>query len=245
MTPARSEPTKRSRTSRQTAESKGCLSGFLLPPLAALCASALLVIFVAAFTNAPAKPVAVPVPAAQAQAPKASPDTVINGNGIISPLFTPEIQYWASHLKRWAAEHGLDVNLAATVMQIESCGNPDARSSAGAMSLFQVMPFHFLKGENGYDPETNARRGMDYLRRSLQQAKGDARLALAGYNGGIGVISRAEANWPSETKRYVYWGAMYFDAAQNASTSARLQEWQRATGNSLCIKAARRLGIGP
>lgn len=242
MTPARSEPTKRSRTSRQTAESKGCLSGFLLPPLAALCASALLVIFVAGFTNAPAKPAT--VPAAQAQAPKASP-AAVTANGIISPLFTPEIQYWAGHLKRWAAEYGLDVNLAATVMQIESCGNPDARSSAGAMSLFQVMPFHFLRGENGYDPETNARRGMDYLRRSLQQAKGDARLALAGYNGGIGVIGRAESNWPSETKRYVYWGAMYFDAVQNASRSERLEEWQRATGNSLCIKAARRLGIGP
>jgi len=164
---------------------------------------------------------------------------------VIAAWFTPEIQFWADNLKRWSAENGVDINLAATVMQIESCGNPAARSSSGAMGLFQVMPFHFLRGENGYNPETNALRGLDYLRRSFEHAKGNARLALAGYNGGIGVIDRAEANWPSETKRYVYWGAMYDDAAQNASQSARLEEWKRATGNSLCIQAAQRLGIRP
>ena len=167
------------------------------------------------------------------------------GSGELSALFTPEIQFWAASLKRWSAANGVDVNLAATVMQIESCGNPDARSSSGAMGLFQVMPFHFLAGENGYNTETNALRGLDYLRRSLERASGDARLALAGYNGGIGVIGWAESAWPAETKRYVYWGAMYDDAAQNATTSTRLQEWQRATGNSLCIKASQRLGIKP
>jgi soluble lytic murein transglycosylase-like protein len=139
----------------------------------------------------------------------------------------------------------VDVNLAATVMQIESCGNPDARSSSGAMGLFQVMPFHFLRYENGYDPETNALRGLSYLRSSFERAQGDARLALAGYNGGIGVIGRSESTWPAETKRYVYWGAMYNDATQNADHSTRLDEWKRATGNSLCIRASQRLGIKP
>ena len=111
------------------------------------------------------------------------------------------------------------------------------------MGLFQVMPFHFLPNENGYNPDTNALRGLDYLRRSFERANGDARLALAGYNGGIGVIGWAESAWPAETKRYVYWGAMYNDAIQNASQSERLEEWKRATGNSLCIKASQRLGI--
>lgn len=165
------------------------------------------------------------------------------GGGGISALFTPEIQFWAANLQRWSAENGVDVNLAATVMQIESCGNPDARSSSGAMGLFQVMPFHFLVNENGYNTETNALRGLDYLRRSFERANGNARLALAGYNGGIGVIGWAESAWPAETKRYVYWGAMYDDAAQNATTSTRLDEWKTATGNSLCIQASRRLGL--
>lgn len=179
-----------------------------------------------------------PVTPAQAQS------LTTDGSGL-SALFTPEIQFWAASLKHWSAEHGVDVNLAATVMQIESCGNPDARSSSGAMGLFQVMPFHFLRNENGYNTETNALRGMEYLRSSLDRANGDARLALAGYNGGIGVIGWAESAWPAETKRYVYWGAMYNDAAQNATHSDRLDEWKRATGNSLCIKASQRLGIKP
>ena len=78
------------------------------------------------------------------------PEQVAANTGL-STLFTPEIQFWAASLKRWSSEHGVDVNLAATVMQIESCGNPDARSSSGAMGLFQVMPFHFLGNENGYN----------------------------------------------------------------------------------------------
>ena len=37
----------------------------------------------------------------------------------------------------------LDPDIIATIIQIESCGNPAARSTAGAQGLFQVMPFHF------------------------------------------------------------------------------------------------------
>jgi soluble lytic murein transglycosylase-like protein len=237
MTPPRSEPIKRkqSRTSRQTAQGNGCLSGFLIPPIAVVFVSALLVAFVNGFANTPTS-------SNNPSPTKPIPQQPIGG-GEISAIFTPEIQFWSANLKRWATENGVDVNLAATVMQIESCGNPDARSSAGAMGLFQVMPFHFVRGENGYDTETNARRGMDYLRRSLERAGGNARLALAGYNGGIGVIGRAESAWPAETKRYVYWGEMYNDALQNADHSARLDEWLKIGGASLCARSRQRLGI--
>jgi soluble lytic murein transglycosylase-like protein len=129
-------------------------------------------------------------------------------------------------------------------MQIESCGDPRATSRSGATSLFQVMPFHFTLGENPYDPETNALRGMNYLARSLQAGGGNARLALAGYNGGIGVISRSEWAWPSETKRYVLYGApIYEDARNGATSSASLTEWYQKYGAGLCRQAAQRLGI--
>jgi soluble lytic murein transglycosylase-like protein len=129
-------------------------------------------------------------------------------------------------------------------MQIESCGDPRATSRSGATSLFQVMPFHFKLGENPYDPETNAQRGMNYLSRSLQAGGGNARLALAGYNGGIGVVSRDEWLWPSETKRYVLYGApIYEDARNGAVSSASLTEWYQKYGAGLCRQAAQRLGI--
>jgi soluble lytic murein transglycosylase-like protein len=162
----------------------------------------------------------------------------------LSPIFTPEIHYWADSITRWASAAGLDPNLAATVMQIESCGDPRATSRAGAMGLFQVMPYHFKAGENPYQPDTNALRGLGYLKRSLDTGGGNARLALAGYNGGIGVISRGEWSWAAETARYVKYGfPIYEDARNGVTTSASLNEWYGRYGAGLCRQAAQRIGL--
>lgn len=206
----------------------------MIPPLAALCVGALMALTLTNLnvsTNVPANN------PAQASAFGAQ-------EGSIAPLFTPEVQHWAASIARWSHEFGVDPNLAATVMQIESCGDPRARSRAGAMGLFQVMPFHFEAGEDGYQPDTNALRGLGYLARSLSSANGDVRLALAGYNGGISVIRKSETAWAAETRRYAYWGSgIYADAAAGKNQSARLEEWLRAGGASLCRQAAERLGI--
>lgn len=162
----------------------------------------------------------------------------------IAPFFTPEVQFWKGSIANWSATYGIDKNLIATVMQIESCGNPQAVSGAGAMGLFQVMPFHFNASENPYDPETNAHRGMNYLSRSLEAAGGDARLALAGYNGGIGVISRGEWTWSAQTQRYVQFGyPIYADAVSGQTSSTTLTDWFNQYGAGLCRNAALQLGI--
>jgi soluble lytic murein transglycosylase-like protein len=156
----------------------------------------------------------------------------------ISRIFTPQIQRWNGEIERWAADYGLDPDLVATVMQIESCGGAGAISRAGAQGLFQVMPFHFEAGEDMTAPETNARRGLAYLAQSLQKAGGDISLALAGYNGGHGVIDWEPSDWPAETQRYVYWGSgIYADAASSTGESARLREWLSAGGTRLCVLA--------
>lgn len=216
----------------------GCLSGYLLPPLAVLCVGAVLLFVSLGFTN---PPVQAKIPAIQTE--------VIQTNGarmLLSPIFTPEVQYWADKIPAWAAAAGLDPNLIATIMQIESCGDPQARSRSGAMGLFQVMPYHFTPTDNPYDPNTNALRGLDYLRRSLETANGDPRLALAGYNGGIGVINLPESNWTEQTQKYAYWGSgIYAEATNGGNENARLQEWLNANGISLCKQAHDRLGIIP
>lgn len=163
---------------------------------------------------------------------------------LIAPLFTREVQHWASQIAEWAAAQQLDPNLAATVMQIESCGAPGAVSGSGAQGLFQVMPFHFAEGEAMQDPDTNALRGLSYLALGLTRAGGDAGLALAGYNGGHSQIGKDSALWPTQTKRYWYWGTgIYADAVSGQSASARLQEWLDAGGASLCQRAAQELGL--
>jgi soluble lytic murein transglycosylase-like protein len=211
----------------------------MLPPLAVLLIGGLL----AFLALRPDPQAAAPAAAATEGAPALATGAVLQP---LSRVFTPEIQYWGKWIQAWAAEAGLDPNLAATVMQIESCGNPLARSRAGAMGLFQVMPFHFTASDDPYDPATNARRGLAYLKRALDAAAGVPRLALAGYNGGISVIRWAESSWSAETQRYVFLGdAIYADAASGVDSSPRLQSWLAEGGASFCRTAARSLGITP
>ena len=229
-----------STSNRQTAASaqgSGCLSGFIIPPLAVLLVGLLLAFFVKGL-NTPVQAESL----MSAPLIEERPAAVLSTG--LSPIFTPEIHYWADSILRWAAASDLDPNLAAVVMQIESCGDPRATSRVVAMGLFQVMPFHFVAGENPYAPDTNALRGLSYLKRSLDKAGGNARLALAGYNGGIGVISRSEWNWAAETIRYVKYGfPIYEDASRGITSSTALNEWYNRYGASLCRQAAQRLGL--
>jgi soluble lytic murein transglycosylase-like protein len=156
----------------------------------------------------------------------------------LSSAFTPEVQYWEPLIRAWAAVYQVDPNLVATVIQIESCGDPNVSSSAGAQGLFQVMPFHFEQGEDMLDVQTNAKRGMDYLIGSLDRSDGHAGLALAGYNGGHGVIGLGWAGWAAETQRYYYWGSrIYAEAVSGMSSSPTLQEWLEFGGRALCTRA--------
>jgi len=236
MPRARTSYTSNWQTAAST-QGSGCLSGFIIPPLAVLLVGLLLVFFVKGL-NTPVQAESLPSLSTVEERPAAIPSTSL------SPIFTPEIHYWADSITRWAAASNLDPNLAAVVMQIESCGDPRATSRAGAMGLFQVMPFHFMAGENPYQPDTNALRGLGYLKRSLDTANGNARLALAGYNGGIGVISRGEWTWAAETARYVKYGfPIYQDASRGVTNSSALDEWYNRYGAGLCRQAAQRLGL--
>ena len=162
----------------------------------------------------------------------------------LSPVFTPEVRHWADKIAEWAKVYQLDPNLVATVMQIESCSLQNAESPSGAQGLFQVMPWHFEADDDMQDPDTNAARGMAYLALGLERAGGNAGLALAGYNGGHGLIGRDRSLWPAETRRYFYWGTgIYEDALNGTTSSPRLQEWLEAGGASLCARAAEKLGV--
>ncbi len=164
----------------------------------------------------------------------------------LATLFTPQVQRWEPDIVAWSEAQGLDPNLVATVMQIESCGNPFAVSPAGAMGLFQVMPYHFADGENSFDPHTNAQRGLSYLQRSLNEFGADPGMALAGYNGGINGAGRPQELWAQETMDYKYWGEhIYADANAGKAESPVLQEWLAAGGASLCAQAEQRAAGSP
>ena len=165
-------------------------------------------------------------------------------NNGISPVFSPQVQHWAPQIVAWAGQYNLDPDIVATIMQIESCGDPQAASYAGAQGLFQVMPFHFAAGEVMLDPDTNAQRGMAYYAERLQQTGGDVFLAFAGYNGGHVAAAGNWNSWADETQRYYVWSkGIYEDAKSGQSESATLQEWMQAGGASLCQQASTRLAL--
>ena len=228
-----SEPQNHNRSNWQTAaaynkQGSGCLSFYSLPPLSVLFFGIMIAIVV---INIPAQ--------------KASSQTSSSSRlNRLAPSFTSEVQYWNMAILRWSGISNLDPNLVATVMQIESCGDAYARSSAGAVGLFQVMTFHFASTDNPFDPDTNALRGLTYLRRVFDAANHNISLSLAAYNGGPSLVGLNEWMWPAETVRYVYWGSgIYADAVQMRSSSQRLEEWLAAGGASLCQRAHQQLGL--
>ncbi len=209
-------------------EGGGCLSFYLLPPLSVLFFGVIIAIIV---LNVPVQEVPFQISA-------------FSVSNRLAPLFTPEVQYWGVSILRWSGASNLDPNLVASIMQIESCGDEFARSSAGAIGLFQVMPFHFAPTDNPFDPDTNALRGLMYLQHVFDSANHNVSWSLAAYNGGPSLIGLNERMWPAETIRYVYWGSgIYADAMQMRSSSQRLTEWLAVSGASLCRQAHRQLGL--
>ncbi len=160
----------------------------------------------------------------------------------LAPFFAPSVRHWSDELDEWAYQYGVDRDLLATVMQIESCGHPTVVSAAGARGLFQVMPFHFSADEDMLAPAINARRGATYLNYCVEAADSVIGLALGCYNGGPSLIKQARTAWPRETQSYYRWGlGIYSDASAGRAQSETLEAWLEAGGRRLCESARREL----
>ena len=127
---------------------QGCLIT-VFPVVFALGLGVLAVLF---FGNIPYRDLmqaSLPVPAASSSS---------HGAGKLASFYATPVLRWSQAVQGWAKTYDLDPNLIATVIQIESCGDSQVVSSAGAAGLFQVMPFHFSEDEIPTDPATNALR---------------------------------------------------------------------------------------
>jgi hypothetical protein len=85
-----------------------------------------------------------------------------------------------------AARYGVDADLIASVIAVESNFDPKAISRKNARGLMQLLPETAarLGVKNIFDPQENIDAGTHYLRDLLQQYKNDLVLALAAYNAG-------------------------------------------------------------
>jgi len=125
-----------------------------------------------------------------------------------------------------AVRYGLDPDLLASVIAVESRFDPRAVSPKNARGLMQLMPATSarLGVADVFDARQNLEGGAHYLRELLDRYHQDVRLALAAYNAGPGAVDRLRAvPYIPETREYVYqvirqWNAR---AKKSARASAR------------------------
>lgn len=163
----------------------------------------------------------------------------VNWDLVVAPVFQSEVLYWQSDILSWSQVYRIKPNLIATLMQIESCGDPTAESSDGAKGLFQVTDDHLQPGDDPFDPETNAQRALTYFGEMYAASNGDLGETFAAYNAGPWVIDSSPSEWPDETQTYQFWATGIFEEAERGfSESPTLLDWLSAGGSNLCAQAA-------
>ena len=104
-----------------------------------------------------------------------------------------------------AAKYAVDPKLVSAVAEVESGGNQNAVSSAGAIGVMQLMPDTAAElGVNPYDMKSNVEGGAKYLREMLDTFDGDVKKAVAAYNAGPNAV-KAYGDVPpyAQTQNYV------------------------------------------
>ena len=111
-------------------------------------------------------------------------------------------------IRREATRNDLDPAWVAAEIRAESIFDPEARSSADARGLMQVLPSTGatlarrlgvpLAGADGlYDADTNITLGTAYLRQLMDRFNGKPYQVIAGYNAGPGAANRWLAARPT------------------------------------------------
>ena len=111
-------------------------------------------------------------------------------------------------IRREAARNNLDPAWIAAEIRAESVFDPNARSSADARGLMQVLPgtgasvaskigVPWKGGESLYDADTNIVLGTAYLRQLLDKYGGKPYQVIAGYNAGPAPLNRWMSQRPT------------------------------------------------
>ncbi len=130
-----------------------------------------------------------------------------SGNGSFSEI-----------IEAMASKYKIDPDLVEAVVNVESGGDPNAISPAGAQGLMQLMPetASSLGVRDAFDPLQNIEGGVRYLSQLIDYFGGDITKALAGYNAGPGAVDEYNGVPPyKETRSYVQSVLSAYASSQN------------------------------
>ena len=142
----------------------------------------------------------------------------------VGEVRTPRLQ----HLQEIAQLRGISIltatvgtkvspALVLAVIAVESAGQADAQSGAGAQGLMQLMPATATRFgvTDSLQPDENINGGVKYLNWLMQEFGDDPILVLAGYNAGEGAVRNHDGVPPfAETRDYVPKVLAAFDVAR-------------------------------
>lgn len=140
---------------------------------------------------------------------------------IESAVVVPAAHAYDAFIREASTRYRVDATLLRSVMQAESAFDALAVSRAGAMGLMQLMPdvAAELGVEDPFDPRQNVMGGARYLRRLLDQYRGNVPLALASYNAGATNVAQYGGVPPfPETQKYVKQITRLVDSSRRART---------------------------
>jgi soluble lytic murein transglycosylase-like protein len=115
------------------------------------------------------------------------------------------VEQYADEIKSAAAEYGVPQDVAIGVALLENGGSVTAKSSAGALGIYQLMPATAKnlgltvtsKQDDRKDPEKSIDAGVSYLAGNYDKL-GDWGLATWAYHAGVGNVAKAVKIYASE-----------------------------------------------
>lgn len=119
------------------------------------------------------------------------------------------LDYIEEYIDEAATKERLEPALLRAVIRVESNFNHKATSRVGAKGLMQIMPLtaEELGNKKALDhrnPRANILAGSSYLRKMINEFRGDMKKAIAAYNAGPGAVRKYKGIPPyKETRNYV------------------------------------------
>ena len=123
---------------------------------------------------------------------------------LFAQVYAADVNTVKDIIVKHSIEMGVDPAIALSIARTESGFRHEARSSHGAIGVYQLMPSTARRlGVNPYSLSDNIRGGIMYYK-MMYKMFGSVELALAAYNAGPGNVKKYNSVPPfQETKRFV------------------------------------------